>query len=94
MVAGYIETHGRKETEVYWRALEIVPLRHSDYRGMHVTEMNLDEVLQRRPQLVLVDELAIPMFRSRALLALQGCRENCSMRMTWYTTVNIQHSKA
>ncbi len=58
VVVGYAETHGRVETEALLRDLEVIPRQPLDYRGTVQTEMDLDAVLARQPQLVLVDELA------------------------------------
>ncbi len=58
VVAGYVETHGRAETEAKLAGLEIIPRRQMPYHGTSLPEMDLDAVLARRPQLVLVDELA------------------------------------
>jgi two-component system sensor histidine kinase KdpD len=58
VVAGVVETHGRKETGALLEGLEIIPRRRVEYRGQSLTEMDLDAVLARRPQIVLVDELA------------------------------------
>ena len=58
VVVGYVETHGRVETESLLRDLEVIPRRQLEYRGTIQAEMDLDAVLARKPQLVLVDELA------------------------------------
>ena len=58
VVIGYIEPHGRIETAALIRDLEQVPLRTTEYRGVTLTEMNVDAVVARRPAVVLVDELA------------------------------------
>src|SRR3982750_951285 len=58
VVIGYVETHGRKETETLAEGLPIVARRSAEYRGVSLTEMDLDAVLARRPQLALVDEFA------------------------------------
>src|SRR6516162_5523924 len=58
LVIGYVETHGRKETEALAEGLPLVPRLPREYRGVTLTEMDLDAVLQRHPQLALVDELA------------------------------------
>jgi two-component system, OmpR family, sensor histidine kinase KdpD len=58
VVIGYVETHGRKETDALTKGLPTVPRRNIEYRGVALTEMDLDAVLERRPQLALVDELA------------------------------------
>ena len=58
VVIGVVETHGRGETEALIGDLEIVPRIEVDYQGRTLPEMDLDAILARRPQLVLVDELA------------------------------------
>src|SRR5262249_18612602 len=51
VVIGYVETHGRKETDALTAGLPIVPRRSADYRGVNMSEMDLDGLLARRPQL-------------------------------------------
>src|SRR5262249_47231498 len=58
IVVGVVETHGRKETETLLEGLEVVPRRSVEYKGRILDEMDLDAILARRPQIVLVDELA------------------------------------
>lgn len=58
VVVGYIETHGRAETAALIGNLEVIPRRRLTYRGVVLEEMDVDSVLARRPQVVLVDELA------------------------------------
>src|SRR4051812_21028083 len=58
VVVGVVETHGRRETEALLEGLETVPRRRIDYKGQTLDEMDLDAIIVRRPQLVLVDELA------------------------------------
>ncbi|WP_020389073.1 sensor histidine kinase [Kribbella catacumbae] len=58
VVVGYIEPHGREHTAAMLDGLEVVPRRIIDYRGSSFTEMDLDAVLARRPEVALVDELA------------------------------------
>jgi two-component system sensor histidine kinase KdpD len=57
-VIGVVETHGRVETDLLTKGLETVPKKRTPYKGRVVAEMDLDAILQRRPRLVLVDELA------------------------------------
>ena len=57
-VVALVETHGRAETEALLSGLEIIPRKQLAYRGVVLTEMDLDAVLARRPQLAIVDELA------------------------------------
>src|SRR5512147_1828573 len=58
VVIGYVETHGRKETDALTEGLPAIPRRHGEYRGVALAEMDLDALLARQPQLALVDELA------------------------------------
>jgi len=58
VVIGFVETHGRAETEARLGDLPIVPRRKIDYRGVVLEEMDLDAILARKPQLCVVDELA------------------------------------
>src|SRR5215467_6136521 len=58
LVVGYVETHGRKETDALAAGLPQIPRTKFDYRGITLEEFDLDAALARRPQLALVDELA------------------------------------
>ena len=57
VVVGVVETHGRKETEALLNGQE-VPRQRNEYKGQFLDEMDLDAIITRRPQIVLVDELA------------------------------------
>jgi two-component system, OmpR family, sensor histidine kinase KdpD len=92
VVIGIAETHGRKETEALANILEVVPRKKIEYLGIGVSEMDLDAILARRPQLVLVDELAhnnIP--GSRHTKRYQDVEELLNSGINVYTTLNIQH---
>ncbi len=58
VVVGYLEPHGRAETEVQAEGLERIPKRSVEYRDTQVEEMDLPAVFQRAPELCLIDELA------------------------------------
>jgi two-component system sensor histidine kinase KdpD len=58
VVVGYVETHGRAETEAQIGDLEIVPRKRIEYRGVTLEEMDVAAVIARRPQVAIVDELA------------------------------------
>src|SRR6266498_1590308 len=58
VVAGVVETHGRRETQALLDGLEVLPSLAVEYRDRSFREMDLDVILKRRPQLALVDELA------------------------------------
>jgi two-component system sensor histidine kinase KdpD len=92
VVVGVVETHGRKETEALLEGLEIVPRRILHYRGQALDEMDLDAILVRRPQIVLVDELAhTNAAGSRHPKRYLDVEEILSKGIDVYTTVNIQH---
>src|SRR6202030_961428 len=54
IVVGVVEAHGRRETEALLQGLEVVPRQQVEYKGHRLTEMDLDAILKRRPQLVLI----------------------------------------
>src|SRR5258708_35583271 len=58
IVAGIVETHGRRETESLLEGLEVVARRRLEYRGQWLEEMDLDGIIPPRPQIVLVDQPA------------------------------------
>src|SRR4029453_15616598 len=58
IVIGFVETHGRADTEARLTDLETLPRRRIDYRGVTLEEMDLDAILARKPQMCVVDELA------------------------------------
>jgi two-component system sensor histidine kinase KdpD len=58
VVIGVVETHGRKDTEALLDGLETIPRRPVQYKGQALSEMDLDAIIARHPQIVLVDELA------------------------------------
>jgi two-component system, OmpR family, sensor histidine kinase KdpD len=92
VVVGYVETHGRPETEALLQGLSIIPRQRIEYRGVALEEMDLDAILARRPQLVLVDELAhtnVP--GSRHLKRYQDVLELLEAEIDVYTTLNVQH---
>jgi two-component system sensor histidine kinase KdpD len=58
VAVGFVETHGRAETEAQLGDIEVVPRRRIEYRGVALDEMDVDAVVARRPQVAIVDELA------------------------------------
>src|SRR5476651_1730407 len=91
-VVGIVETHGRKETLALVEGLDAVPLTLYEYRDRKLPEFDLDGALERRPQLVLVDELAhsnVP--GARHLKRWQDVHELLDAGIDVYTTVNVQH---
>ncbi len=92
IVIGVVETHGRRETEVLLEGLEVIPRRRLEYRGQWLEEMDLDAVIARHPQIVLVDELAHTNAPgSRHPKRYLDVEELLSRGINVYSTVNIQH---
>ncbi|QOZ79164.1 two-component sensor histidine kinase [Bradyrhizobium sp. CCBAU 53351] len=92
VVVGFVETHGRAETEALVRGLEMVPRKRLEYRGQIVEEMDLDAVIARRPQIALVDELAhTNAAGSRHPKRYLDVEELLTHGIDVYTAVNIQH---
>jgi two-component system, OmpR family, sensor histidine kinase KdpD len=92
IVVGVVETHGRKETEALLDGLEVIPRRRVEYRGRWLDEMDLDAILVRRPQIVLVDELAHTNAPGgRHPKRYLDIEELLNAGINVYTTVNIQH---
>jgi two-component system sensor histidine kinase KdpD len=92
VVVGYAETHGRMETEELLNGLEVLPCFHLTYRGVELTEMDIDALLQRAPRLALVDELAHTNAPgSRHAKRYQDVLELLEAGIDVYTTLNIQH---
>jgi two-component system sensor histidine kinase KdpD len=92
IVIGLVETHGRPETEALLQGIPTIPLMHIDYRGIILKEMDLDAILKRRPEIVIVDELP----HTNAL----GCRhakryqdvlELLDAGIDVFTALNVQH---
>ncbi len=89
---GYVEPHGRRETEVLMEGLPVIPVRTIEYHGVKLPEMDLDAILSARPQLVLVDELAhtnVP--GSRHPKRYQDVEELLADGIDVYSTLNVQH---
>jgi two-component system sensor histidine kinase KdpD len=92
IIVGVVETHGRKETEALLTGLEIIPRRQIEYKGQMLSEMDVDAIIARRPQIVLVDELAHTNVEgSRHPKRYLDVEELMSYGIDVYTTVNIQH---
>jgi two-component system sensor histidine kinase KdpD len=92
VVVGVVETHGRKHTNALLEGLEILPRRSVDHRGIRLAEFDLEAALQRRPQLLLVDELAHTNAPgSRHLKRWQDVLELIDAGIDVYTTLNVQH---
>lgn len=92
LIIGYVETHGRKETDALAAGLPTIPRRTIEYRGITLTEMDLDAVLSRHAPLVLVDELAHSNAPgSRHPKRWQDVAELLGAGIDVFTTLNVQH---
>lgn len=92
VVIGLVETHGRKDTADLVRGLEIISRLRQEYRGVALEEMDVDAVLVRRPQVVLVDELAhtnVP--GSKNSKRYEDVQDILSAGIHVITTLNVQH---
>jgi two-component system, OmpR family, sensor histidine kinase KdpD len=92
VVVGLVETHGRVDVARLLEGLEIIPRRRQEYRGIILEEMDVDAILARKPQIVLVDELAhtnVP--GSRNAKRYQDVQDILAKGIHVITTLNIQH---
>jgi two-component system sensor histidine kinase KdpD len=92
VAVGFIETYGRADTDAQIGDLEVIPRRRIEYRGVVLEEMDLDAILQRRPQICVVDELAhtnVP--GSRHDKRYQDVVDLLDAGIGVLTAVNIQH---
>jgi two-component system, OmpR family, sensor histidine kinase KdpD len=89
---GYLESHGREETQAQATGLELIPRRRLDYRGRTLQEMDLPAVLARKPELCLIDELAhtnAPGVEHEK--RYEDVRDVLAAGIDVYSTVNVQH---
>jgi two-component system sensor histidine kinase KdpD len=89
---GYVETHKRSETEALLTGLPVIPRKIIEYKGTMLEEMDLDAIISRKPQLVIVDELAhtnVP--GSRHTKRYQDVFELLDNGIDVFTTLNVQH---
>ena len=92
VVVGYVETHGRPQTEAQVQGLQVIPRRRVEYRGAVLEEMDVDAVIAAHPTVVLVDELAHTNAPgSKNEKRWQDIAELLDAGITVVTTVNIQH---
>lgn len=92
VVVGWVDTHGRRETEALLEGLEVLPARSYEYRGTTLREFDLDAALTRKPQVLLLDELAHTNAPgSRHAKRWQDAEELLDAGIDVYTAVNIQH---
>ncbi|MCU0459453.1 MAG: sensor histidine kinase KdpD [Bacteroidales bacterium] len=92
IVAGYVETHNRRETSELLSGFELIPRKTLKYRSAEIQEMDLDAILVRKPHTVIVDELAHSNAPgSRHLKRYQDVQELLEYGINVFTTLNVQH---
>ncbi|MCU4580184.1 sensor histidine kinase KdpD [Acinetobacter gyllenbergii] len=92
VMVGVVETHGRSDTERLIQGLNVIPRKAVEYQGRMLEEMDLDQILKLKPEIVLVDELAhrnVP--NSRHEYRWQDVNELLDAGIDVYSTLNIQH---
>ena len=95
VLVGFVETHGRKETEALLAGLTSLPRRKVEYRGVTLEEMDLDALLARHPQLAVVDELPHTNAPgSRHAKRYQDIIELLDAGIDVFTTMNVQHAES
>jgi two-component system sensor histidine kinase KdpD len=92
VVVGVVETHGRPITAELVQQLTVMPRKHLEYRGVTFDEMDLDAILERHPQIVLVDELAHTNIEgSRNAKRYEDVQELLAAKIDVLSTINVQH---
>ena len=92
VVIGLLETHGRADIAELAEGLEVIPRRRQEYHGVTVEEMDVDAILARKPQVVLIDELAhtnVP--GSPNPKRYQDVQDILAAGIHVITTINVQH---
>jgi two-component system sensor histidine kinase KdpD len=92
VIAGYVETHGRAETEALLEGLEILPSKYLDYKNTKLRELDVDAAIVRKPEVILVDELAHTNAPgSRHAKRWQDVQELLEAGIDVFSTINVQH---
>ena len=92
IVVGVVESHCRPRTAELVEKMEVMPRRRIDYRGVPFDEMDLEAILERKPQIVLVDELAHTNIEgSKNLKRWQDVQDILDAKIDVLSTINVQH---
>ncbi|WP_165252045.1 sensor histidine kinase [Paludisphaera soli] len=92
VVVGYVEPHGRPDTSALLQGMEVLPTREVEHRGVALREFDVDAALARRPELILVDELAHTNAEGcRHAKRWQDVEELLEAGVHVWTTLNVQH---
>lgn len=95
VVIGWLQTHGRKETESLAEGMEFVPPKTIEYNNLILTEMDLEGILARRPKIVVIDELAhtnVPGLKNQK--RHQDVQVILEAGISVYTSFNVQHMES
>ncbi len=92
IIIGYIETHNRSETAGLAKGFELIPRKTFEYKSTSIEEMDLDAIIARKPQIILVDEIAHTNVNgTRHAKRYQDVQEILDNGINVYTTLNVQH---
>jgi two-component system sensor histidine kinase KdpD len=92
IIIGFVETHNRRETAELVEGFEIIPRKKNEYKGTVIEELDLDAIIARKPQIVIVDELAHTNAPgSRHTKRYHNVLEILENGISVYTTLNVQH---
>jgi len=92
IVVGYVQTHGRSETDALLEGLEVLPTKLISYKNVELKEFDIDTALKRHPDVIVVDELAHSNAPgSRHMKRWQDVEELLDAGINVYTTLNVQH---
>ncbi len=92
IVIGYVETHKRPETEALLEGMEIIPPLIIDYKGIKLQEVDVEKIKERKPQIVIIDELAHSNAPgSKNMKRYQDVEEILNAGIDVYTAMNVQH---
>lgn len=95
VVIGYVETHGRRETDELVGGIELIPRIKINYNGVVIEDFDLDAVIKRKPEVVLVDEMAHTNAEGmRHMKRYNDIVELIDNGINVYTTLNVQHVKS
>lgn len=92
VVVGYMESHGRKDTELLLEGLEVIPRQKINYKGITLEEMDKNAIIARHPKTILVDELAhTNVAGSEHIKRYEDVKDILNAGISVISTVNIQH---
>ncbi|HVN57026.1 MAG TPA: sensor histidine kinase KdpD [Bacteroidales bacterium] len=92
IIIGYIETHGRPDTQALLKGFEIIPRKKIEYKGTNLEDLDIESILARNPDIIIIDELAHTNAPGcRHLKRYQDILDILDSGIDVYTTLNVQH---